>query len=576
MRLLDAKTLEVVEFMDHNVPKYVILSHTWITGQEVTLQDMHNKKGMERSGYEKIRQACALALKNGYGYAWVDTCCIDKTSSAELSEAINSMMSWYERSEICYTYLADVPPDTNIREPKSSFATSRWFERGWTLQELIAPSRLIFLYDDWSVMYERDDMVDLITQITGIDDSFLFSLRSLTDGSLQSRLHTASIAEKMSWASKRKTTRIEDTAYCLLGIFGINMPLLYGEGTHAFLRLQEEIMKRSDDQTLLAWYLLEDDPDESGVLATSPAAFSKCRDFIPCNVGMPTPPFQMTNKGLHIEMPVSSESFRKGRYGLLQCRMRQDPTTRIAIPLESRRNGNGLYVRSKKPLLFLSHRYWRTWSFTPVNLLPSQQSYDIGSIRQYDFGNPQSLFYLTEEGVLVDKERSLMDVYEPDLIRLHDEWTNTLQRLFYHAKNSVCAVLRSLALSPWMFTFVVDSLISRAFEPLGSMIDHADKHFRIITLGGSVALHLGVYFFSARWRRLQRWIGAISSPEAFLSFGTNFSALVLVYFCCKLLPPELLRAILENKRKELGSVLLGLALRFVVTKKGAGVTTIAA
>lgn len=483
------------------------------------------------------------------------------------------MMSWYERSEICYTYLADVPPGTNIHEPESSLATSRWFERGWTLQELIAPSRLIFLYNDWSVMHERDDICNLITQITGVDETFLFRLRTFTDSPLQSRLQTASIAEKMSWASKRKTTRIEDTAYCLLGIFGINMPLLYGEGTNAFLRLQEEIMKRSDDQTLLAWHLPEDAPDESGVLATSPAAFSNCRDFIPCDVGMSTPPFHITNKGLHIEMPVSSDNFRKGRYGLLQCRMRQDQMTRIAIPLENRRKGNGQYVRSKRPLLFLSYRYWRTWSFTPLNLLPSQrQSYDIGSIRQYGFIEPLDRFCVTEEGVLVDKERSERDVYDADLIHLHDGWTNTLQRLLYHAQNSVCAVLRSLALSPWMLTFVVDSLISRAFEPFGSMIDHKEKHLRRYALGGSVALYLSVYLFTGPWRRLR----AIPSPEAFLWFRTHSSDFILLYFCCKLLPPEMLRAILENKRKELGSVLLGLALRFVVTKKGGGVTTIAA
>ncbi|KAF4439410.1 beta transducin [Fusarium acutatum] len=349
MRLLDANTFEVVKFMNHNVPKYVILSHTWVTGEEVTFQDMQNKKGMERSGYNKIKQACALALENGYGYAWVDTCCIDKTSSAELSEAINSMMSWHERAEICYTYLADVPPGTNILEPESLFAKSRWFERGWTLQELIAPSRLIFVYEDWSVMSERDGIVDLITQITGIDQAFLSAPTS--DCLLQSRLHAASIAEKMSWASERKTTRIEDTAYCLLGIFGINMPLLYGEGTNAFLRLQEEIMKRSDDQTLLAWHLPEDGPDESGVLATSPAAFANCKDFIPCDVGMPTPPYQITNKGLRIEMPVSNDSFRNGRYGLLQCRRIQDPTTMIAIPLDSGRNN--LIVQPPSYTVFL-------------------------------------------------------------------------------------------------------------------------------------------------------------------------------------------------------------------------------
>ncbi|EWG36092.1 hypothetical protein FVEG_00252 [Fusarium verticillioides 7600] len=369
MRLLHANTVEVVEFMDHKVPKYVILSHTWVDGQEVTLQDMQNNKGRERSGYRKIQQACALALENGHGYAWVDTCCIDKTSSAELSEAINSMMSWYERSEICYTYLADVSPGTDIHDSESSFAKSRWFQRGWTLQELIAPSKLEFLYDDWSIICERGYIVDVITEITGIDQTFLSAAPTLSEGRLQSRLRAASIAEKMSWASKRKTTRTEDTAYCLLGIFGINMPLLYGEGTNAFLRLQEEIMKRSDDQTILAWDLTKDAPDDSGVLATSPAAFENCKAFIPCDLGIATPPFQITNKGLRIEMPVSSDSFGNGRYGLLQCRTKQDPTTMIAIPLASGRNG--LYVRSKRKLLTLSYQYWGAWSFAPVNLLPS-------------------------------------------------------------------------------------------------------------------------------------------------------------------------------------------------------------
>ncbi|KAF4495919.1 beta transducin [Fusarium agapanthi] len=181
-------------------------------------------------------------------------------------------------------------------------------------------------------MSETDVIVNLITQITGIDQAIL-SLPT-ADCFLRSRLHAESIAERMSWASERQTTRNEVTAYCLLGIFGINMPLIYGEGENSFMRLQEEILKRSDDQTLLAWYP-EAGPADSGVLAASPAAFANCKDFIPCDVGMPAPTFQMTNKGLRIEMPLSSDSFRDGRYGLLQCRMKQDPTTMIAIPLAS-------------------------------------------------------------------------------------------------------------------------------------------------------------------------------------------------------------------------------------------------
>ncbi|KAF5647656.1 beta transducin [Fusarium tjaetaba] len=673
MRLLDANTLEVVEFMDHSVPKYVILSHTWVTGEEVTLQDMQDNKGMERSGYNKIKQACALALKNCYGYAWVDTCCIDKTSSAELSEAINSMMSWYERSEICYTYLSDVPPGTNIHDPESSFAKSRWFERGWTLQELIAPSRLIFLYDDWSVMSERDDIVDIITQITGIDQTFLSAPPTPTDGRLQSRLHAASIAEKMSWASERKTTRIEDTAYCLL----------------------EEIMKRSDDQTLLAWYLPEDGPNESGVLARSPAAFANCKDFIPCDVGIPTPPFQITNKGLRIEMPVSSEDFSDGRYALLQCRKKQDPTTMIAIPLNG--GHNGLYVRSRRPLKILSYQYWSAWSFTPVNLLPSvsfassivqspsyivflesipenfyiaevyppnepqqpdpriimtgtpededqgarraalvlvrsflndvepfvvrievepapqkekvgteshldatirfvegygrpffdgvslasslngcphqvlfswttrqQQGYNIGLSREHHFGKRLFVAEIREQGG--DRHRPDWRLFDEDKFTLLEKgWTQALQRLHCHARSSARAVIRSLALSPWMFTFIVDSLIHRAIEPLDLMINHIEKHFKGYSIGVGVALFLRFYLRYAPWRRLQNF-------AAFRRVRTNSYDFVLFYLCCKLLPSELLEAILEKKWGELVSVLLGLGLQLGVTRKGANVT----
>ncbi|KAF5541089.1 beta transducin [Fusarium mexicanum] len=704
MRLLNANTLEVVEFMDHDVPDFVILSHTWVAGQEVTFQDMQKKEGLERSGYDKIKRTCALALENGYGYAWVDTCCIDKTSSAELSEAINSMMSWYERSEICYTYLADVSPGTNIHEPESLFAKSRWFERGWTLQELIAPSRLIFLYDDWSVMSERDEIVDLITQITGIDQAILSP--PTADCLLQSRLHAASIAEKMSWASQRQTTRIEDTAYCLLGIFGINMPLLYGEGENAFMRLQEEIMKRSDDQTLLAWYP-EAGPADSGVLATSPAAFANCKDFIPCDVGMPTPPFQMTKKGLRIEMPLSSDSFSVRRYGLLQCRTKRDPTTMIAIPLAS--CNNNLYVRmTSQPLVFLSYQYWRAWPFTSLNLLPSfsftssivqpptytvflesipenfyisevyppnqsqqpdpriimtgtpedegqvfsrvamvlikssindvepfvvrimiesppvegrvwtgsepeatvtfvrslggtffdgvsiasswdscthpifpywmrrqEKGYTIRRKRKYHCGKTLFVLELTEEGV--DRKRPDWQLFDgDDLADLHNGWKQTLQRLNYHARSSAHTVVRSLALSPWMFTFAVDSLIWRALRRLRLMKYDISKQFARHTLGGGVALSLSVYLFQPQRWKLENLIRALSLPEAFHWVRANSLDFVLFYFCCKLLPSELLEAILEKNWNDLASVLVGIGLRLAVAENGANVATILA
>ncbi|KAM5546026.1 hypothetical protein V8D89_000152 [Ganoderma adspersum] len=192
----------------------------------------------------KVREACAFARVNGYQYIWIDSCCIDKTSSAELSEAINSMYAWYARAEICYAFLADVPPAEDHRKPRSDFRSSLWFTRGWTLQELIAPRDVLFLSGDWVPIGPKYALVDLIHDITGITEEALLHVEPL-DG--------FSVAQRLSWAAGRETTRVEDQAYSLLGIFDINMPTLYGEGDRAFRRLQEEIMQRVPDQSLFAW-----------------------------------------------------------------------------------------------------------------------------------------------------------------------------------------------------------------------------------------------------------------------------------------------------------------------------------
>ncbi|KAB8068706.1 hypothetical protein BDV29DRAFT_195462 [Aspergillus leporis] len=189
MRLLSASSLEIEEFMGHDVPQYAILSHTW--GEEE--------------------------------YAFVDTCCIDKTSSAEVSEAINSMMNWYIRSDICFTYLEDVPATESISDlyaKGSPFRPCRWFTRGLTRQELPAPPRLHFFSKCWKFLSKRNAIAALISGITRIDEFYLLHSPTLT-----------SIAERMFWASNHETSRLEDTTYCLLG----------------------EIMKHSDDQSLLAW-----------------------------------------------------------------------------------------------------------------------------------------------------------------------------------------------------------------------------------------------------------------------------------------------------------------------------------
>ncbi|TBU51375.1 hypothetical protein BD310DRAFT_1043569 [Dichomitus squalens] len=192
----------------------------------------------------KIREACRVAREAGYQYLWIDSCCIDKTSSSELTEAINSMWLWYGRAQMCYAYLADVPSGKNPHEPRSAFRKSRWHKRGWTLQELIAPSGVTFLADDWTEIGGKHTLFELIEEITGIPYQALLHAKSLDE---------FSVAQRLSWAARRQTTREEDRAYSLLGIFNINMPTLYGEGSRAFRRLQEEIVRRIPDLSLFAW-----------------------------------------------------------------------------------------------------------------------------------------------------------------------------------------------------------------------------------------------------------------------------------------------------------------------------------
>nr|VWP01210.1 Aspartyl proteinase [Ganoderma boninense] len=192
----------------------------------------------------KIRDACRVARENGYRYIWIDSCCIDKSSSSELSEAINSMYRWYALARVCYAYLADVRLEEDPHAGGSAFRQSRWFQRGWTLQELIAPAYVEFLSKDWSHIGSKHTLADLVEGITAIHYAALLRLKSLD---------SFSVAQRLSWAAERQTTRVEDKAYSLLGIFDINMQPLYGEGPRAFRRLQEQIMQRIPDQSLFAW-----------------------------------------------------------------------------------------------------------------------------------------------------------------------------------------------------------------------------------------------------------------------------------------------------------------------------------
>jgi hypothetical protein len=244
MRLLKWESngeLSLTKDLIHNIPPYAILSHTWgADDEEVTFKDLTDHTGEDKAGYTKIRFCGEQAASDNLQYIWVDTCCIDKSSSAELAEAINSMFRWYREAAKCYVYLSDVvqsssnEPDHLARSTwKLDFRKSRWFTRGWTLQELIAPASVEFFSSKGERVGDKRSMEQQIHEITGI------AVQALRGKPLSS----FSITERLSWAAKRKTTRKEDEAYSLLGIFDIHMPLIYGEGEKAFVRLKEEIDK---------------------------------------------------------------------------------------------------------------------------------------------------------------------------------------------------------------------------------------------------------------------------------------------------------------------------------------------
>ncbi|KAL2382475.1 hypothetical protein RJ035_006090 [Blastomyces gilchristii] len=291
MRLLNAKTHQLKEFPDDRIPPYAILSHRWQT-EEVIFQELEASPAFTGPRFRKLFDTCAQALKNGVDYVWVDTCCIDKSSSAELSESINSMYEWYRCAEACYVYLNDVM-ESSVTED-SSFHSSVWFTRGWTLQELIAPANVQFFNAEWQTLGSKVDLKDEISSITRIPVPVLTGVLAPQD---------LSIAQRMSWASHRTTTKVEDIAYSLLKLFDINMPILYGEKEKAFIRLQEEIMKQSDDQTLFAWKI-SDGQTYHGLFAKSPADFAKSADIVPLPSSWNRSPYSVTNKGLSIEVPM--------------------------------------------------------------------------------------------------------------------------------------------------------------------------------------------------------------------------------------------------------------------------------
>ena len=289
MRLLHTKDLTFKEFYETDLPDYVILSHRW-GESEVNWRDMIKKRAKKGPGLTKVMNCCKLASSEGYEWVWIDTCCIDKKSSAEVSEAVNAMYRWYQKADKCYAYLFDVKASQ-----LETFRQSSWFTRGWTLQELIAPIEVLFYDTEWLRIGSKTTLATEVTAATGIDEGVL---RNPT----QFGKPGACIATKMYWASARQTSVPEDMAYCLLGLFDINMPLLYGEGIEkAFLRLQKEILSTTTDETIFAWtsrtWVL-------GLLARKPRDFSASDHISKLNwqQRLLRAPWAMTNIGFHFTL----------------------------------------------------------------------------------------------------------------------------------------------------------------------------------------------------------------------------------------------------------------------------------
>ncbi|KAI1869274.1 uncharacterized protein JN550_005904 [Neoarthrinium moseri] len=318
MRLLDTATFEMVsgEQSTFKEEGYAILSHRWV-GREITFEQIQSLASQLRSApvqptaqLAKIRGACDRAREQGLQWMWIDSCCINKASTVEESESINSMFKWYRDAKLCITYLSDVRfstgnPKGEVFRSVDGTTASVWFSRGWTLQELLAPKAMQFFDMDWQYMGTKAELADILAHITQID------VRYLTG---EKHFGNACIASKMSWIASRTTARVEDLAYSMLGIFNVVMTPRYGEGMRAFMRLQQLLLSTLTDESLFAWKLPQYQPpqvftvpagweaDEWGLLAPTPSCFKDSNRLT--TIGKPVPRvhggFSMTQQGLQV------------------------------------------------------------------------------------------------------------------------------------------------------------------------------------------------------------------------------------------------------------------------------------
>jgi hypothetical protein len=406
--------MELKQFHTIDLPPYAILSHVW-EDEEISFQELTSEGAKLMKGYWKITAACATAAKDGLQYIWIDTCCINKESSAELSEAINSMFLWYGNSRICYAYLADVPSDEDPTSPLSSFVLSKWFTRGWTLQELLAPNKVVFCGRDWINIGTKGSLRDAISVITGIKPEAIVGGRSFVFDDIP-------VAVRMSWAADRHTTRVEDVAYCLMGIFDVNLPLMYGEGRKAFVRLQQLIIQKSNDHSIFAW---REEPfskeTERGILARSPSEFHDSntvqRVFEP---EAQNKTYSITNRGLHIELPLVYHS-RDIQLARLNCRQFNSATS---VTIVLRKTDGNQYARVCAHLF--GDEFWKELdksTLTAAELSPLFIKEDVGeNPLDYSMRSTVARIVISPKFGLLECQDSYSDSPRPWQIPTEGEW----------------------------------------------------------------------------------------------------------------------------------------------------------
>ncbi|KAK1752271.1 heterokaryon incompatibility protein-domain-containing protein [Echria macrotheca] len=426
MWLINTASLKLECFVGDDIPEYAILSHTWghdeVSYGEFRALSGSNDSTRQKRGFHKIEHTCRLARDKDLKYAWVDTCCIDKSSSAELSEAINSMYAWYRQAKVCFVHLNDwdqglswenlapLPYDDAGRRVRSDGSAQprplRWFTRGWTLQELIAPTSVKFYDQEWHIRGTKSDpeVLQHLARITGVTPHIL------RDGS-EARLRSTCLGRRMSWAACRQTTRSEDIAYCLMGIFQVNMPLLY-EGDRAFLRLQEEIIKSSTDFSLFAWTQQPDDRRKfRGIFSCHPREFRRLRNCSRARTmfsHLDADELVITNKGLRLDtssLYSRSSSLYSG--GIVDAPFTDalpafDTLIELALGCKSRESdvidaiilkglADGLYVRTFPSTLFSIHSHSRRLQRRTLYISGDGQN-ELGTERVLLSNSPERVF----------------------------------------------------------------------------------------------------------------------------------------------------------------------------------------